>query len=454
MDLRRSLRRLALALALAGAPLLATAPTAVAAAPAKKPASKKPAAKKPAPKPVRPASRASAGPTAVDDEAEFEGDLDGDLDGAPAGDRESELAAIEAEILAEIAAGKHPPDAPLELEPAPAPDDDAPRWVTHAVIAGETVDAIAARYAVPAKSLARWNKLDPKKALRPGKELRVHAVRPPPPRERVDYTIAKGDTWEGIAAAHGVTERELRLWNKPKKGKDGKVPKAALRAGERLAIWAEPHAAGPATPARALAGRVRANAFSIGAPNRGRLVNGVELPELPSLYTRRQPEKSYGSSHTVRTLILAIAQFRREVRFDGEIVIGALSLPRGGRFRPHRSHQSGRDIDIRLPALPHVHHPGAPTAAEVDWKAAWRLLEAFVATGQVQYIFLDHGHQKRLYKAARAAGVPQERLAEVLQWPREPGANVGVVRHSPGHKDHFHVRVKCGPGERQCDPGR
>ena len=444
MDLRRSLRRVALALALAGAPALAAAPPAAAAATTKKPAAA----------PVRPATRASAGPTALDDEGEFEGDPEGEFEGAPAGDRESELAAIEAEILAEIAAGKHPAEAPFEPEPAPAPEDDHPRWVTHAVIAGETVDAIAARDAVPAKSLARWNKIDPKKPLRPGKELRVQAVRPPPPRERVDYTIAKGDTWEGIAAAHGVTERDLRLWNKPKKGKDGKAPKAVLRAGERLAIWAEPHAAGPTPPGRALAGRVRANAFSIGAPNRGRLVNGVELPELPELYTRRQPEKSYGSSHTVRTLILAIADFRREVRFDGDIVIGALSLRRGGRFRPHRSHQSGRDIDIRLPALPHVHHPGAPTAAEVDWKAAWRLFEAFVETGQVQYIFLDHGHQKRLYKAARAAGVPKERLAEVLQWPREPGANVGVVRHSPGHKDHFHVRVKCGPGEKQCDPGR
>lgn len=397
--------------------------------------------------------RAAHAPAAVGEDPGGEGEFDSEepSDAAELGDPSAEFEAIEAEIMRGIAAGEYPAEAPLEPEGA-EPDDDAPRWVTHQVIAGETVASIATRYGVTSKDLSRWNKkLDPKKALAAGKELRVRAVRPPPPREQIEVTAEKGDSWRSIADAHGITEKELRRWNKPKKGKDGKAPSSTLKVGQRLTLWVEPQAE-EAPAARLLAGRVRANAFSVGAPNRGRLVNGVELPELPQLYTRRFPEKLYGSSHMVRALIVGIANFRRLARFDGEVVINAISLPRGGRFRPHRSHQSGRDADIRLLARPGVKH--APSPQEVDWMATWRLLSALIATGEVQYIFLDYSLQKRLYTVARSAGVSKQQLAEVLQWPREARSNNGIVRHSPGHKGHFHVRMKCGPREKQCDPGR
>jgi len=398
--------------------------------------------------------RAAVGPTAVG-EGPAGSELDSEELGDAAeefGDPEAELEAIEAAIMRDIAAGLYPAEAPPEPESAD-PSDDAPRWVTHQVIAGETVASIAARYGVTSAALSRWNKkLDPKKALQAGKELRVHAVRPPPPREQIEVTAQKGDSWGSIADAHGITEKELRRWNKPKKGKDGKTPPSTLKAGRGLTLWVEPQAEAAAPAARLLAGRVRANAFSIGAPSRGRLVNGVELPELPQLYTRRSPEKSYGSSHTIRALIVGIANFRRLARFDGEVVINAISMPRGGRFRPHRSHQSGRDADIRLPARPGVKH--APSPQEVDWMATWRLLSALIATGEVQYIFLDYSLQKRLYAVARAAGVSKPQLAEVLQWPREARSNHGIVRHSPGHKSHFHVRMRCGSQEKQCDLSR
>ncbi len=466
MELRRLLSRAVLALTLLGGSLAIDGAIGEAEAAAKKSSSaKKKAASSSAKKKAasgsasaKPALRASSGPTEVGEE-EAEGEGEPGEEAAEGGSTESELAAIEAEILAEIAAGRLPAEAPLEAEAEVEEKvDDTPRWVTHTVIPGETLDGVAGRYGVATKSLVRWNKLDAKaKGLRAGRDLRVQAVRPPPPRVETSVEVKKGDTWEKIASAHGVTEKELRLWNKPKKAKDGSSPKATLKAGQRLTLWVEPEGAGATSQGggpRLLAGRVRANAFSIGSPTRGRLVNGVELPELPEIYTRRSPEKSYGSSHTVRTLILAIAQFRKQARYDGPVVIGAISLPRGGRFRPHRSHQSGRDVDIRLPTLPSVQHSGPPSAGEIDWTATWRLLESFIKTGQVQYIFLDYGLQKRLYKAARAAGAAATALAEVLQWPRDARSNNGIVRHSPGHRSHFHVRVKCGPNESKCDAGR
>ena len=393
MELRRLLSRAVLALTLLGGSLAIDGAIGEAEAAAKKSSSaKKKAASSSAKKKAasgsasaKPALRASSGPTEVGEE-EAEGEGEPGEEAAEGGSTESELAAIEAEILAEIAAGRLPAEAPLEAEAEVEEKvDDTPRWVTHTVIPGETLDGVAGRYGVATKSLVRWNKLDAKaKGLRAGRDLRVQAVRPPPPRVETSVEVKKGDTWEKIASAHGVTEKELRLWNKPKKAKDGSSPKATLKAGQRLTLWVEPEGAGATSQGggpRLLAGRVRANAFSIGSPTRGRLVNGVELPELPEIYTRRSPEKSYGSSHTVRTLILAIAQFRKQARYDGPVVIGAISLP-------------------------------------------------------------------------RAAGVSKTALAEVLQWPRDARSNNGIVRHSPGHRSHFHVRVKCGPNESKCDAGR
>src|SRR5690606_22053038 len=108
---------------------------------------------------------------------------------------QAELDRIEAEVLQEQARGAGLAPEP-EPEPAPAPVDDTPVWVEHEVIPGDTVETIALRYGVPSTSIIKWNKLDRKKPrVRAGKTLRVHAVRPPPPRERREVEIKKGDSW-------------------------------------------------------------------------------------------------------------------------------------------------------------------------------------------------------------------------------------------------------------------
>jgi hypothetical protein len=38
-------------------------------------------------------------------------------------------------------------------------------------------------------------------------------------------------------------------------------------------------------------------------------------------------------------------------------------------------------------------------------------MHAFIVSGEVEYIFLDYGLQKKLYKAAREVGATKEQLA-------------------------------------------
>ncbi len=323
-------------------------------------------------------------------------------------------------------------------------------WVTHTILYGESYDDIAQRYGVTKKEILRWNKkrLGEKKWLIAGRKLRIYARRVPPPRERVTYVVQKGDTFQKIADRFGVRAEQLRHWNRRARGKGKK-----LYVGSTLTVWADPKPETTTVSAPAQGQipefRVRAGGFARGAPNRGRLMGGVQLPESDD-YTIRNPERSYGTSHAVLQIQRALADFRLRSGYRGEILIADMSRKGGGRLRPHRSHQTGRDADIRLPKLSGIPRGKSPTMDEIDWRAAWHLIAAFVDTGEVEYIFLDYRRQRRLYKAARALGVSTERLRAVMQYPDGPHARHGIVRHAKGHTIHIHVRIKCAPDDVTC----
>ena len=323
---------------------------------------------------------------------------------------------------------------------------DEPKWIRHRVRPRERVTQIAARYGVRAEDLIAWNRLDPSKRYPKGrKTLRVRARQIPAPRIEVRYRAQVDETWEDIAAKFRVEQPDLRAWNWERR---------ALQPGRELTVWVDPGAPrtifpgeGPPQPTSC---EVEAGAMSRGRPSDGRLDNGIVLPES-ELYTRRMPTHGlHGSTHTITQIQRAFASFRQDTGYEGEVVIGAISLRKGGPFGPHLSHQSGRDIDIRLPRLPGVPSTDEPNADEIDWLAAWGLVRAFVDTGEVSMIFLDADLHQFLYEAGRASGESQESVQSVVRWPAWKGEGPPVIRHSNGHDGHIHVRVRCGPDERHC----
>lgn len=190
-------------------------------------------------------------------------------------------------------------------------------------------------------------------------------------------------------------------------------------------------------------------AVAIGTPDGGSLVRGLQLPFRPELYTRRDRARSYGTSQTLRTLEAAFTSLRRERGVTSEVVIGDISLPHGGRFSPHVSHTSGRDIDIRLVLAPGLDRTVIPfAAADVDWDATWALVHALLEAGDVTYVFLDASRQPHLRAAAARAGV---HAAVLDRWFETPGTYDAdaVIRHESGHRAHIHVRLGCtGQGPR------
>lgn len=323
-------------------------------------------------------------------------------------------------------------------------------WIVHVVRPRERLGQIAARYGVTRGDLAVWNGLPgPRARVLAGKKLRVHTDRVPPPRQEISYTVAPGDDWAAVAIRHRVDIDDLAGWNPRSAGRP-------LEVGTELTIWIDPGAPrtvncrrGEPPPPIAF----RKDAESLGYPSGGRLRNGILLPLSP-LWTRGKKDAVWTSSHALATMIEAFTRLRVDLGYEGEIFIGAISRKRGGKFRPHRSHRTGLDVDIRLPLLPTVPPETYPTPDIVDWPAVWELIEALLDTGEVSMIFLDHRLQKHLYWAARWDGKTPEELAPIIHWPRKERKWEAIVRHSRGHKGHIHVRFLCGPEEERCSPRR
>ena len=78
-----------------------------------------------------------------------------------------------------------------------------------------------------------------------------------------------------------------------------------------------------------------------------------------------------------------VTEFRGRSGYEGTIEIASLSREVGRRLPPHVSHQSGRDVDIRLPLLPTVPVTRRPNPDEIDWLATWALIESLLARSDV-----------------------------------------------------------------------
>ncbi len=193
-----------------------------------------------------------------------------------------------------------------------------------------------------------------------------------------------------------------------------------------------------------------------GRPDAGTLEHALQLPPSPD-YTIRCPAHAYASSTTASELMQALASFRNHSGYRGELVVGDLSLPAGGRYGPHRSHQSGRDVDLWLPIVGGRYRRGCvrcgtdlcrPAPHEVDWRATWQLVHALATSGRAQDIFLAWELHPQLRRAARSLGVPEPELAQAIQHPVRGRA--ALVKHAAGHTHHLHVRFRCPPDDPSC----
>lgn len=268
--------------------------------------------------------------------------------------------------------------------------------------------------------------------------------------------VKEGQTLSHIARRYACSVEALQRANRL----DGTI----LQIGQKLEV---PVCKGGKAQARAQRPRrvaaveaVRAEPVlgqSVGKPWSGRLRRPTKLPQGRG-YLIRRPHRAWGAAHVVAHLRDAIVAVRESHPRLHTLAIGDLSAKSGGSITEHRSHQSGRDVDVglfykRKPAAYPAEFVKA-NASNLDRAATWDLLVAFARTADdadgVQAIFLDYDLQGLLYDWAADRGVDEAYLDRLFQYPDGKHAGTGLVRHEPHHDDHFHIRFKCPPGDAGC----
>jgi LysM repeat protein len=313
----------------------------------------------------------------------------------------------------------------------------------HRVSRGETLWGIARSSGCTVDALRKANDMKHDDPLVVGTRLRL----PPCASKQtsratagiVKHTVRAGDTLSHIARRYDTTVADLEARN----DLDGHT----IVPGQELVVKGrEP------LPLRVVAGQ------SVGRPGRGKLVDGVQLPHDPAYY-RRRPHWAYGAQHVIDHTRRAIATVRDAFPSVHRLAIGDISTPSGGTIPGHKSHQSGRDIDIGLyfektpdgypeefvPARTGKLHLGA------TWALVQALWKASKQQGGPQVLFLDYDVQGTLYEHARKQGVSKKVLRQIFQYPNGRWAKERFVKHEPKHDDHIHVRYACPPKDRACN---
>lgn len=307
-------------------------------------------------------------------------------------------------------------------EPTP-PAEDGP---TITVQQGETLSHVAVRMGTSVQALQALNPgIDPDR-VRAGQELRVDTPSVP----AIDYVVRRGDNLSRIAARHRVSVDDLRRWNR-------RLRPDRLNAGRVLRIYSD------VPPSLS---------ESMGAPNHGRLVRGEQLPAHPG-YVIRDPRRAWGTLETILWMQDAFDAVRAVHSGAPRIHVHDISDEDGGRMHGHRSHQSGRDVDV---AYYQKRCGGRPCAFrrlnpdDLDVERQWVLFEHWLQNDRVEAIFMDYALQEPLYEEARRRGATRGQLRQWFQFPRGRTYPLGLVRHFPKHRDHLHVRFVCPETDENC----
>lgn len=200
---------------------------------------------------------------------------------------------------------------------------------------------------------------------------------------------------------------------------------------------------------------------SVGLPHHGVVTGAVAMPKKgPGYVLFRDDGVRYGVPRLVETVRYAAAKVAEERPGSPPLVIGDLSLQHGGPNERHRSHRSGRDVDliyfVTTPEGAPVKSPGfirfgadglaeSPTKGKylrLDVARTWLLVKALITApdSDVQWLFMSRPIEGLVTEHARALGEDPELVwyAEtVMQQPSD----------SAVHDDHIHMRLACSPAD-------
>jgi penicillin-insensitive murein endopeptidase len=203
---------------------------------------------------------------------------------------------------------------------------------------------------------------------------------------------------------------------------------------------------------------------TVGSPAHGVLVGGLELPKQGAGFRWfRAAGHHFGVPRLVDAVVNAAATVDRERPGGAPLFVGDLSKRLGGQIAGHRTHRSGRDVDLlfysETPSGEPVRSPGflrfgadglaflppdqgGPKFVRLDVPREWLLVKTLLTNpdANVQWMFISTPLEALITEYARARGEDLElvwRAETVMQQPAD----------SLPHDDHLHLRTACTPEE-------
>lgn len=190
----------------------------------------------------------------------------------------------------------------------------------------------------------------------------------------------------------------------------------------------------------------------IGSYARGCVAGAVQLPETGPTWQamRLSRNRHWGTPQLVR-FIERLGGAAVELGWNG-INVGDMSQPRGGPMNGgHRSHQTGLDVDIWFTAPPGEMGLSARARERVS---AINLRSADQRSVNSNW---TPEHMALLRAAAKDPAVARIFVAGAIKMrmcadaPRGDRRWLRKIRPWWGHNDHFHVRLNCPRGARNCE---
>jgi murein endopeptidase len=178
--------------------------------------------------------------------------------------------------------------------------------------------------------------------------------------------------------------------------------------------------------------------ISVGHPHAGYLFNGVRMP-AGQQWILSAPDLSWGTRETIDALIHCIRRVNEQYPDSPRVIIGAISAQGGGPLPPHKSHRTGRDVDVHFyltRRTPKVWYEPA-TRENLDRARNWALLRALITETDVEMVLIDRSVQALLEEYALSVGEPAAWVQDIFHGGPTSSS---LIKHVPGHTGHMHIR--------------
>ncbi|MEZ9701956.1 penicillin-insensitive murein endopeptidase [Vibrio sp. 10N.261.46.E12] len=191
---------------------------------------------------------------------------------------------------------------------------------------------------------------------------------------------------------------------------------------------------------------------SIGSYANGCLDGAQALPITGVGYQIIRPQRGRYYGHTESIQFIERLGVTTSDELNTNLLIGDISLPRGGRFSSgHSSHQTGLDIDIWLRLTSKrlsENELAVPKPVSVVDLTNYKLRQSNWTEDHFQVIRYAAKDEKvvRIF----VHPVIKQTLCEQENADINDRAWLGKIRPWWGHHSHFHVRLKCPEGSSNC----